>query len=64
MRTAIKVITSKRDGKESHVTDKCLASKYPEVNVSFVSNHKNTSEAMDRKAILEEVDTQKKRYDV
>ena len=39
----VKVITSKSDGKESHVTDKCLASKYPEVNDAFVSNHKNAS---------------------
>lgn len=60
----VKVITSKSDGKESHVTDKCLASKYPEVNYAFVSNHKNASEAMDKKAILEKVDTQKKRFDV
>ena len=60
----IKVITSKSDGKESHVTDKCLRSKYPEVNDAFVSNHKNASEAMDKKAILEKVDTQKRRFDV
>lgn len=60
----IKVITSKSDGTESHVTDKCLVSKYPEVNDAFVSNHKNASEATDKKAILEKVDTQKKRFDV
>ena len=60
----VKVITSKSDGKESNVTDKCLASKYPEVNYAFVCNHKNASEAMDKKAILEKVDTQKKRFDV
>ena len=60
----IKVITSKSDGKESHVTDKCLTSKCPEVNDAFVSNHKNASEAMDKKTILEKVDTQKKRFDV
>ena len=58
------VVTLKSDGKESHITDKCLACKYAEVNDTFVSNHKNTSKVMDRKSILEELDTQKKRCDV
>ena len=31
---------------ESHITDGCLASKYPEVNNLPILNHKNTTEAM------------------
>ena len=33
--------TLKRDGAESHITDKCLASKYSEVNDAPIANHKN-----------------------
>ena len=54
--------TSKSYGKKSHIIDKCSASKYPEVNDVSISNHKNTSEAMNRKAFIEEPYTQKKRY--
>ena len=43
------VDTLKNDGTESHITDKCLASKYPEVNNAHISNHENTPEAMNRK---------------
>ena len=43
------VDTSKSDGMESHITDKCLVSKYTEVNDAHISNHENTPEAMNRK---------------
>ena len=53
--------TSKSNGMKSHITDNCLASKYPEFNDACISNHKNTLEARNRKALLKELDTQKKK---
>ena len=41
--------TSKSDGAESHIADKCLGSKYSEVNDPPISNHRNTPEAMNKK---------------
>ena len=53
--------TSRSDGTKSHITDKCLASKYPEFNDACISNHKNTLETRNRKALLKELDTHKKK---
>lgn len=41
--------TSKSDGAESHITNKCLASKYSEINNVLITNHKNTPEKMTEK---------------
>lgn len=56
------VDTSNHDGTESCITDKCLASKYPEANDAHISNHENMPETMNRKSFLKELDTQKRRY--
>ena len=40
------------DATKSHITDKCVASKYPEINDMPMSYHKNTPEAMNRKALI------------
>ena len=41
--------TSNWSKTESHITDKCLASKYDEVNDAHTSNHENTPKVMNRK---------------
>ena len=53
--------TSKSDGTKLRITDKYLASKYPEFSDACISNRKNTLEARNRKALLKELDTQKKK---
>ena len=50
------------DGTELQVIDKRLAHKYSEVKDALTSNQKNAPENMNRKALLKELDIQKRRY--